>query len=228
MPRELKLFIIATVALGIGSSIIDSTFNNFLNDRFALTGFQRSMLEFPREIPGFSVAFVSALLWFLCSRRLGAVAMLIAAAGALLIGFASSGYAVMLVWLFIYSLGQHLFLPLTSSIGMELAKEGRAGRRLGQLNVARNAAAIIGSFAVVCGFKYAGFTFHHTFVLAAIAFIAGAFFMSAMKQEKTQGATVYLKLHREYRLFYMLSILYGSRKQIFLTFAPWVPSFSLC
>lgn len=30
------------------------------------------------------------------------------------------------------------------------------------------------------------------------------------------------KLYKEYRLFYWLSILFGSRKQIFLTFAPWV------
>jgi len=31
-----------------------------------------------------------------------------------------------------------------------------------------------------------------------------------------------LKLHREYRLYYWLAILFGTRKQIFLTFAPWV------
>ncbi len=31
-----------------------------------------------------------------------------------------------------------------------------------------------------------------------------------------------MKLHREYRLYYLLSVLYGSRKQLFITFAPWV------
>jgi predicted MFS family arabinose efflux permease len=29
-------------------------------------------------------------------------------------------------------------------------------------------------------------------------------------------------LHKEYRLYYVLAILYGSRKQLFITFAPWV------
>jgi len=143
VPWELLVFAAASVMAGAGYSLFDSIFNNFLNATFALTGFQRSFLEFPRELPGFLVVFVTALLGFLCSRRLGAVAMLLGALGALLIGLASPGYAVMVVWLFIYSLGQHLFMPIAATIGMELAPEGQAGRRLGQLNGLRNLAAIL-------------------------------------------------------------------------------------
>jgi predicted MFS family arabinose efflux permease len=206
MSRELKLFVVASLAMGIAYSIIDSTFNNFLNERFALTGFQRSFLEFPRELPGFLVLFVSASLGFLCS----------------LIGFASPTYLIMVAWLFIYSLGQHLFIPLSSTIGMELAREGRMGQRLGQLNAIRNLAIIMGSLVVLLGFKFLGFTFHHTFALSALAFTVAAAFMFAMKPDKTRKPKVYLKLYKEYRLYYLLAILYGSRKQIFLTFGPWV------
>jgi predicted MFS family arabinose efflux permease len=222
MSRELKLFVVASLAMGIAYSIIDSTFNNFLNERFALTGFQRSFLEFPRELPGFLVLFVSASLGFLCSRRLGAVAKFLSAMGVLLIGFASPTYLIMVAWLFIYSLGQHLFIPLSSTIGMELAREGRMGQRLGQLNAIRNLAIIMGSLVVLLGFKFLGFTFHHTFALSALAFTVAAAFMFAMKPDKTRKPKVYLKLYKEYRLYYLLSILYGSRKQIFLTFGPWV------
>ncbi len=220
--RELTLFAGASLALGTATSIMDSTFNNFLNETFSLSGFQRSFLEFPRELPGFLVVFVSALLWFLCSRRLGGVAMLLGAAGALLVGFASSSYAVMVIWLFIYSMGQHIFLPLSSTIGMELAHEGQAGRRLGQLNAVRNFATILGSFLVFVGFKYLGFTFQHTFALAAIALVVAAILMFSMTPEKKNAPRTYLQLHREYRLYYLLAVLAGSRKQIFLTFAPWV------
>ena len=69
------------ISYGHSFSIVESTFNNFLNERFALTGFQRSFLEFPRELPGFLVVFVSASLWFLCSRRQTAVAMLLCCRG---------------------------------------------------------------------------------------------------------------------------------------------------
>ncbi len=220
--KELKLFIIITLAYGMAASIIDATFNNFLDKRFALSGLERSILEFPRELPGFLVVFVSALLWFLCSRRLGSVSMIIASIGALLIGFVSYTYSIMLLWLFLLSLGQHVMMPLFYTIGMELAEEGKTGQRLGQLNAIRNLAAIVGSFLVFLGFKYLGFTFQHTFLLATISFAVAALFLFSMKPEKTQPPSLHLKFRKEYKLYYILSILFGSRKQIFLTFAPWV------
>jgi predicted MFS family arabinose efflux permease len=222
MSRELKLFAAASTMMGIAYSIYDSTFNNFINERFSPTGFQRSLLELPRELPGVLVVFVSALLWFLCSRRLGAFALVLGAAGALLIGYFSSTYAAMMLCLFVYSLGQHLFIPLASSIGMELAHEGQTGRRLGQLNAIRNVATILGSFLVFLGFRFLGFRFQHAFVLTAVGLGLAAVLMFQMKPEVAQKPQTFLKLHQEYRLFYILNILSGSRKQIFITFAPWV------
>jgi predicted MFS family arabinose efflux permease len=222
IPRELRLFILATLAMGMAGSIVDATFNNFLNDRFALSGFQRSFLEFPREFPGFSVVFVSALLWFLGSRKLGVLALVLSCGGTLLIGFVAPVYGIMLVWLFFLSLGQHLFMPLASSIGMELAREGQMGRRLGQLNAVRNLAAIAGSLVVMVGFRYLGFNFQHTFALAALAYAVAGVYLFVMKPERAEPPKNYLKLYKEYKLYYLLAVLYGSRKQIFLTFAPWV------
>ena len=128
----------------------------------------------------------------------------------------------MVVWLFIYSMGQHLNMPLASTIGMELAREGQAGRRLGQLNALRNFATIVGSFLVVLGFKYLNFDFTTTFILTAIALTIAAGMMIMMKPKKTTPPKSFLKLHREYRLYYILAVLAGSRKQLFITFAPWV------
>ena len=173
MPRELKLFAGASLAMGAAYSVFDATFNNFLDERYQLTGFQRSFLELPRELPGFLVVFVSALLWFLCSRRLGALALALGMAGTLLVGFIPSNYAGMLLCLFVLSMGQHLFMPLASTIGMELAREGQTGRRLGQLNAIRNFATILGSFVVFIGFRFLGFGFRHTFTLTAIGLAVG-------------------------------------------------------
>ena len=220
--RELLLFATAALILGMAFSIVGATFNNFLNDRFALSGFERSFLEFPRELPGFLVVFVSAALWFLCSRRLGVVTMILGATGAALIGFASSSYWVMVAWLFLYSLGDHLFMPIASTIGMELAREGQDGRRLGQLNSIRNLAAVMGSFSVVLGFKYLGFSFQHTFAIAAALLVAAAALLFMMKPEPVVEKRGFLQLHKEYRLYYILNVLSGARKQLFITFAPWV------
>lgn len=222
LSRELALFITASFAVGMGASLVDSTFNNFLNDTFTLTGFQRSFLEFPRELPGVIVLFASAALWFLGSRRLGAFAMLLAALGVFLIGFSSSSFGLMVVFLFIYSNGNHLFMPVATTIGMELAADGRTGRRLGQLNAIRNLATIAGSLLVFIGFKFLGFTYQHSFTIAALIFTAAAVLMFLMKPAKSAPPKTFLKLRKEYSLFYALAVLAGSRKQIFITFAPWV------
>jgi predicted MFS family arabinose efflux permease len=208
--------------MGVAYSLVDATLNNFLNDRFALSGFERSFLEIPRELPGLLCVFVTALLWFLCSRRIGVVSMLLGLAGVVLLGFASSNYLSVVLCMFVYSLGQHLFMPASSAIGMELAEDGKTGRRLGQLNAIRNGATIFGSFMVFLGFKYLGFTYQSTFALSAMGFAAAAVLMFTMKPKQTQPPKTFLKLHKEYRLFYALNILYGSRKQLFITFAPWV------
>jgi predicted MFS family arabinose efflux permease len=222
LPRELKLFMSATVIMGMAFSIYDSTFNNFLNSKFTMTGFQRSFLEIPRELPGVLVVIVTALVWFLCSRRLAGYAMLLGAIGTILIGFAAPEYAMMTIWLFIFSMGQHIWLPLQSSIGMELAKDGKVGARLGQLNSLKNLAAIIGSFIVFAGFRFLHFNFHTAFIITAVLLVLTAVLFFKMSPQPSRKPGSFLKLHKEYNLYYFLSILFGSRKQIFITFAPWV------
>lgn len=222
ISRELLLFILASFAVGMAGSLVDSTLNNFLNDTFSLNGFQRSFLEFPREFPGFIVLFVSAAFGFLGSRRLGALALLMASVGIFLLGFSSSSYTVMVVFLFIFSMGNHLFMPVAQTIGMELAADGRTGRRLGQLNAIRNLAVIGGSFIVFIGFKYLDFTYQHSFTISSLIFAVAAVMMFLMQRVPCTQPQKFLQLRKEYIRFYALAVLYGSRKQIFMTFAPWV------
>ena len=222
LPKEFIIFLCAVSIFGFSQSIINTVFNNFLSETFALGNFERGMLEIPREMPGFLVVFFSALFFFLSTRRLASLANLIAAAGILLIGLYSSGYSVMLLWLFIFSSGLHIFLPLNQSIGMEFSSEGKAGKRLGQLTGAMNLAAIAGSFIIFIGFRFLRFNFLVSFCIAAAGFLAAAILIFLMKPDKPQPAMTKFTLRREYGLFYWLNILFGTRKQLFLTFAPWV------
>lgn len=222
MPRELALFFAISFAVGLAGNLVDSTLNNFLNDTYTLTAFQRSFLEIPRELPGFLVVFVSALFWFLGSRKLGFFSLVLYALGLLLIGMFSTTYAVLVIFIFIYSLGMHVFMPVATTIGMELAAEGKTGRRLGQLNSVRNMAMIVGAGLVFFGFKYLHFTFSLTFILTVIVLAVAAVLMLAMKPQQVALSHSFLKLRKEYGIFYLLAVLYGSRKQIFITFAPWV------
>jgi predicted MFS family arabinose efflux permease len=222
LPKDFLRFIAVVAIFGFSMAVVNSIFNNFLSETFALGDFKRGMLELPRELPGFLVIFVSALFFFLCTRRLAVLAHVLAAVGIYLVGHFSVTYSLMLVWLFIFSLGQHIFLPLTQSIGMEFAEKGKIGKRLGQLTGASNLAAIIGSFAIFIGFRFLNFTFSISFTIAAAGLLISAFLLFIMKPDKVHTGHSKFTLRKEYRLFYWLNILYGTRKQIFLTFAPWV------
>ncbi|MEN6621754.1 MAG: MFS transporter [Smithella sp.] len=210
------------VVFGFSQSIVDATFNNYLNETFSISDFQRGFLELPRELPGFLVVFVSALLFFLCSRRLAAFANLLCAFGILFIGIYSPNFSIMLIWLFIFSIGQHLFLPTNQSIGMELARDGKTGRRLGQLSGIANVSAIVGSFAILLGFRFFHLNFKISYIFACLGFLTVSVLIFLMQKNRPSPAKTKFKLKKEYRLFYWLNILYGTRKQIFLTFAPWV------
>jgi predicted MFS family arabinose efflux permease len=203
-------------------AIVNTIFNNFLDETFALSGLKRGMLELPRELPGFLVIFFSALFCFLCTRRLAVLSHILAAVGIFLIGHFSTGYGVMLIWLFILSMGQHIFLPLISGIGMEFAQEGKTGRRLGQLFSASNIAGIMGSFVIFIGFRFLNFDFPLSYTIAAAGMLISAFLLYSMKPDEIHPEHSKFTIRREYGLYYWLCILYGTRKQIFITFAPWV------
>ena len=222
LPRDFQLFLTATFVFGFSQSIVDSTFNNFLNETFIINNLQRGLLEFPRELPGLLTIVVSAILFFLCSRRQAALANILCAFGILFIGFFSPSFSIMLIWLFIFSAGQHLFIPMNQSIGMELSTEGKTGKRLGQFSAVANVAMIIGSFAVFIGFKFFHLNFKASYVVAFLGFLIVSILIFLMKKNEPVSAMTKFQLRKEYKLFYWLNILYGTRKQLFLTFAPWV------
>jgi predicted MFS family arabinose efflux permease len=220
--RDMLLFISALAAAGFAESIFNAIFNNFLNASFNLSSFYRTFLELPRESGGLLIIIVSALLYFIPTRRMAAISLLLAAVGLLCMAFFSVTFHWMFVWLFIFSLGQHLFMPINTSISMELAKEGETGKRLGQFNAIRNVAIITGSFFVFLGFKFFHFNFKLAFTIAAFSYLASVCVLYMMHPGSSQPPSSHMKLHKEYKLYYWLAILFGTRKQIFLTFAPWV------
>lgn len=221
----LKAFLLGVFFLGINSGVIASAFNNYLNDSFSLTAHQRGFLEFPREFPGFLLIFVTGLLAVLPVRQWAVITSLLTAAGMLGLGFFSPTYNLMLVWMLLWSMGSHLFMTVESVMGLRFSKAGGHGRRLGQISGMTNFAAIAGA-GLVWGFsKIAGAGLYKwAFVTAAAASLVSAFMFSRMKGGDDEAAPAGKRFVFcwKYKYFYLLNILFGARKQIFLTFAPWV------
>ncbi|MGH4139982.1 MFS transporter [Clostridium sp.] len=220
--RDFKLFLIVGLFTGIASGINTTVFNNFLSDTYKLTASARGIVEFPRELPGALIVVVLGVLAFLGDIKIAIVGMIFAALGMLGLGLFSPSFASMLLWMMLLSLGTHIFMPLSAGIGMNLSEHGNYGARLGRYSAYNLIATIVGYAIVWFGFKYFNLTYQIAFVLASVFYIFAAFFLGLMKSKKPKKQKVTLVFKKKYTLYYCLSVVNGARKQIFLTFAPWV------
>ncbi|HEX2955031.1 MAG TPA: MFS transporter [Bacillota bacterium] len=220
--RQFFLFLTALALMGTMSGIYENTFNNYLSDVYHLSEQARGFLEFPRELPGFLVAVFSGLLFFLPVERLGALA--VAGIGVGLIGqaFLAPSYGWVILWMVIWSWGTHLFLPLQSTIGLSFSEEGQFGRRLGQLQGINTAALIVGCGLVWLLFRGLRWSYTGSFTVAACFAFAAAAILYILKPHKETVKRTRFVLKKKYTRFYLLNVIWGARKQVFLTFAPWV------
>lgn len=208
--------------MGMSGGIFETTFNNYLDDIFKLSADARGYLEFPRELPGFLVVLLTGLLCALPETRVAMAAALMTGAGMVGIALWPENWTVMLIMMTLWSVGTHLIMPLRSSIGMELAKEGAKGKRLGQISSAGIAASMLGCAVVYWATKWHGGIYHVLFAIGGGAALTGGLFFAFMKMPDAHLERPRFIFRKQYWLFYLLAFFFGVRKQIFLTFAPWV------
>ena len=220
--RDFTLFLIVGVFSGIASGINSTIFNNFLSDVYKLSAEARGIVELPREMPGVFIMVVLGLLAFLGDVRMAMVGLLAASLGMLGLGLFSPTFSFMLVWMMMFSLGTHMVMPITPSIGMDLSKKENFGARLGRYSAYNLTATIVGYAVVWLGFKYLGLSYRGAFITASVFYVVAAFSMGFMKSKKPESRKIRFIFKKRYTLYYILCVVNGARKQIFLTFAPWV------
>ena len=221
--KDLKRALFATLFFGAASGIFTATLNNYLAEIHHLGAEARGWLELPRELPGFLIMFVAgAMLTVFRETQMAAAAMLLTAVGAVGLGYLAPTHAALVVFIVIWSLGDHIIFAVEGPIGLKLAKGGKEGRRLGQFGGARNLGTILGVGVIFVLARTLGDRFSLFYAIAACsALIAGALYagLDVGRGDKPSRRLVYKK---KYRLFYVISALFGIRKQIFLAFGAWV------
>lgn len=219
--RQLLFFLFVAVFLGIAQSIDSAVLNNYLSDTYHITVTQRTLLEFPRELPGFLVVFIAAALISLGDVRIAAVANIAAAIGMLGMGFLSPDFNVLFIWLLLYSAGQHVYMPMSNSIAMNLSTRENMGKVLGRINGVNTAAFLVTSIILALIFKFFKLDYKLAFGIGVAALFIAGLIIFKMEAHKVKTKRAIL-IRKEYKLFYYLSIVFGARKQIFITFGPWV------
>ena len=222
LAPNLAFFLAAMAFCGITGGVFDTTFNNYVNDTFNLGADARGFLEFPRELPGFLTAVFAGALFFLPETRIGAACGAVVGAGMLGLAFWGGRWSAMLVGTILWSTGTHLLMPIRSSIGMALATEGQKGRRLGQIQGVSIAAGIVGCALVWGVMRNGARDYRLIFALAGVAALLGGGCMLFMRLPGAHLQRPKFVWNNRYWVYYVLAFLFGARKQIFITFGPWV------
>ena len=220
--RDFFLFCLAGAFLGVYTGLYDPTFNNYIADTFKVGEATRGGLEFFRELPGFLTVILAGALLALADIRIAMVALIIMSLGLFGQGFFAPTLHWSVVWMIMWSAGSHLFMPMSNSIAVSLSNPGEVGRKLGKWSAVNTATSLIGYIIVWGGFRYLHLGYRFTFALAALMAVLAVICLWGMKIEKIQRPTTTILFKRKYSLYYLLSVLFGARKQIFLTFGPWV------
>lgn len=228
--KEMVVYMIILAFAALGSALSGNVLSNYFKDVYHTDAFQRGFIEFPRELPGMLSLFIVAALARFSDVKIAMASMFLAAAGILVLGFATPTFYVMLIFIFINSVGSHLYMPMQSSIGMGLVEDGKYGKRMGQFSGVTTAFSMVGAIIVFLGFRYGFFSFETDtktiFIWSAVLFvIAGLLHLPLISL--TKGHDIHHEkpkyvFRKEYKFYYTLVVMFGVQKQIMLVYGPWV------
>lgn len=228
--REMIIYTLILAFAALGSALSGSVLSNYFKEVYHTDAFQRGFIEFPRELPGMLSIFFVAALSRLSDTKISMIAMVLAAAGIVVLGYATPTFYVMLIFIFINSVGTHLYMPMQSSIGMELITDGQYGKRMGEFSAVTTAFTMVGGLMVYFGFKSGFFSFatqnKMVFVWSAIFFFIAAILhlpvLKRLKDREVHHEKTKYVFRKEYKYYYTLVVMFGVQKQIMLVFGPWV------
>ncbi len=224
-------FLAALLLSGIAYGLYRGVQDNYLAEIVHITEFERGIVEFFRELPGLLVILTLAGMYRFSESRIFKIGIIIMMAGLSGLLFSSSGKVSVVIFMVIFSAGEHIIMPVKSTISMDLAKKDKGGASLGITSAVSHIGNITGYiFVTLFFFIFAGlgyqrkdiFQFKIIFAFGALLLVFAIIVSIAIKESVTKIKRRRFYFAKKFSKYYMLEIFYGSRKQIFLTFAPYV------
>ncbi len=225
-----KVYLLAIALVALGAGFSDAVLANYFKDAYDATTWQRGFIEFPRELPGILALAVVFVLAPLGDLTLATIAQALSAIGIGILAFYTPEFYTMTVILFFCSMGFHIYLPLQDSLAMTIlgGKNGKMGVLLGKVKGLITVFSLIASLVVFFAFRYGVFSFKtpikSIFIVASLSFLLAMICFAYLRRGGAGRSMPKTKLvfRKEYGYFYVLSIVSGVQKQIFLVYSPWL------
>lgn len=229
-----KLLAITTFCMTLALSCFDSIQANFFRDSLGMDGRLNGYIIAIREVPGFLLIFISAIMLRRGLAWATSLSIFIAGVGFSLFAFTNS-FSQAIIPILICSVGYHSWLQLQYALGLTLARNGEEGSTLGRLQ----GIGFLGTFLAlvlvwsalqgsewILGDDHQDRILRIFWIITGIVAVVGALTIRKFPQSERDWTAARtaprVTWSKDYWLYYVLATLDGSRQQIYFAFAPFV------
>ena len=221
-----QVFFLSMITFGLSYGLYKGILDNYLAEIVSMTSFDKGVSEFFREMPGLLLVFILAVMYMLSAEKIYRIGSLVMLAGMTMQAVVPPTRVMVILAIYIYSLGEHIQLGMRNTLSLQYAKEGHGGAALGLQNSVHQIGMLAGYLAVALLFvfvKGSAGVYRSVFAVSASIIALGFFSTLRMRgSSSTDETRRRFYFRRKYGKYYMLEVFYGARKQIFFTFGPYV------
>ena len=220
-----KYFLLCLLITGLSYGLYKGMMDNFLAEVVHMGEMDRGITEFFRELPGIALIFILAAFYMLSAETMYKIGAVIMLCGMGMHALLPPTKVLAILAICVYSVGEHIQLAMKSTLSLQYAKEGRGGAAQGIQSSTNQVGTLMGYLIIVAAFSFLGDSQPYTMFFGLAAVLAAvSMFISFKLQGKSETDSTKRRFyfHKKYTKYYMLEMFYGARKQVFLTFGPYV------
>ena len=215
--------LLSAIGYGLYKGVID----NYMAEVVRINEMERGVTEFFRELPGLMLVLILALFYRFSAEKMYKMGLVIMVVGMTLQAVIAPAKALVILAIFVYSLGEHIQLGMKNTLSLQYSNPGRGGQALGYQNSIYQIGNLAGYMVIMAAFAVfatAGTRLFKPAFIAAAVFMffamVAAFRLSGSSETDKSKSRFYFR--KKFGKYYMLEVFYGARKQVFFTFGPYV------
>ena len=144
-----KAFFLSMATFALAFGLYKGVIDNYLAEVVSMSAFDKGVSEFFRELPGLLLVFILAVFYYLSAEQLYRVGAVIMLAGMAAQSVVPPTRVLVILCIFVFSLGDHIQLGMRNTLSLEYAEQGRGGEALGFQNAVYQIGMLVsGTFSV--------------------------------------------------------------------------------
>ncbi|OHX64841.1 MFS transporter [Flammeovirga pacifica] len=210
--------LVLSIATALGFQGWRTLFNNFAVDQIGLNGFDIGAIQSFREVPGFLVVTALLFLMFIREDKFASISIIVMGVGIGITGMFPSFWGLMYTTL-IMSIGFHYFETSNQSLTLQNFSKLESPHVMARLK------SIMAFTNIAIGGLIYGLTFltdfNSIYIMIGVAVVGAGIWALFQNPIHKDAIPQHKKMifRGKYWLFYVLNLLSGARRQVFVVFA---------